>query len=70
MSALQSRPAIQVAPVVFVTQTVVPVVLALAVLGEDLDATPLGGRPADRARCWRHLSPAPARWRARRCCWR
>ena len=28
MSALQSRPAIQVAPVVFVTQTLVPVVLA------------------------------------------
>jgi hypothetical protein len=45
MSALQSRPAIQVAPVVFVTQTVVPVVLALAVLGEELSATPLGGVP-------------------------
>jgi hypothetical protein len=45
MSALQSRPAIQVAPVVFVTQTVVPVVLAPLLLGEDFGATPLGGVP-------------------------
>ena len=45
MSALQSRPAIQVAPVVFVTQTVVPVALALAVLGENLSATPAAGIP-------------------------
>jgi hypothetical protein len=45
MSALQSRPAIQVAPVVFVTQTVVPVVLAPLLLGEDFAATPLGGVP-------------------------
>jgi hypothetical protein len=45
MSALQSRPAIQVAPVVFVTQTVVPVVLAPLLLGERLSATPLGGVP-------------------------
>jgi drug/metabolite transporter (DMT)-like permease len=45
MSALQSRPAIQVAPVVFVTQTVVPVVLAPLVLGEHFSATPLGGVP-------------------------
>jgi len=45
MSALQSRPAIQVAPVVFVTQTVVPVVLAMLLLGESLSATPLGGLP-------------------------
>jgi hypothetical protein len=45
MSALQARPAIQVAPVVFVTQTVVPVVLALAILGENLGATPLEGLP-------------------------
>jgi hypothetical protein len=45
MSALQSRPAIQVAPVVFVTQTVVPVVLAPLLLGESFAATPLGGLP-------------------------
>lgn len=43
MSALQSRPAIQVAPVVFVTQTVVPVVLAPVLLGESFSGTPLGG---------------------------
>jgi hypothetical protein len=45
MSSLQSRPAIQVAPVVFVTQTVVPVVLAPLLLGESFAATPLGGIP-------------------------
>jgi hypothetical protein len=45
MSALQSRPAIQVAPVVFVTQTVVPIVLAPLLLGESFSATPLGGVP-------------------------
>src|SRR3984893_1944773 len=45
MSALQSRPAIQVAPVVFVTQTVVPIVLAPLLLGERFSATPLGGVP-------------------------
>src|SRR6202030_1977641 len=45
MSALQSRPAIQVAPVVFVTQTVIPVVLAPLLLGERFTATPLGGVP-------------------------
>jgi drug/metabolite transporter (DMT)-like permease len=45
MSALQARPAIQVAPVVFVTQTVVPVVLAPLLLGESFAATPLGGVP-------------------------
>jgi drug/metabolite transporter (DMT)-like permease len=44
-SALQSRPAIQVAPVVFVTQTVVPVVLAPLLLGERFSDTPLGGVP-------------------------
>ncbi len=44
-SALQSRPAIQVAPVVFVTQTVVPVVLAPLLLGESFSATPFGGVP-------------------------
>src|ERR1035437_515060 len=45
MSALQSRPAIQVAPVVFVTQTVIPVVLAPLLLGESFAGTPLGGVP-------------------------
>jgi hypothetical protein len=45
MSALQSRPAIQVAPVVFVTQTMIPVVLAPLLLGERFGATPLGGVP-------------------------
>jgi drug/metabolite transporter (DMT)-like permease len=45
MSALQSRPAIQVAPVVFVTQTVVPVALAPLLFGERFSATPLGGVP-------------------------
>ncbi len=44
-SALQSRPAIQVAPVVFVTQTVIPVVLAPLLLGERFSATPLDGVP-------------------------
>ena len=48
MSALQSRPAIQVAPVVFVTQTVVPVVLAPLLLGERFADTPLGGVPLAR----------------------
>jgi hypothetical protein len=45
MSALQARPAILVAPVVFVTQTVIPVALAPTLLGEHLGATPLGGAP-------------------------
>jgi hypothetical protein len=45
MSALQSRPAIQVAPVVFVTQTVVPVALAPLLFGERFSATPLAGVP-------------------------
>jgi hypothetical protein len=45
MSALQSRPAIQVAPVVFVTQTMIPVVLAPLLLGERFSGTPLGGVP-------------------------
>ncbi len=45
MSALQSRPAIQVAPVVFVTQTIVPVALAPLLFGERFTATPLGGVP-------------------------
>jgi hypothetical protein len=45
MSALQSRAAIQVAPVVYVTQTVIPVVLAPLLLGEHFSDTPLGGVP-------------------------
>lgn len=45
MSALQSRPAIQVAPVVFVTQTVVPLLVAPLLLGESFADTPLGGVP-------------------------
>jgi hypothetical protein len=45
MSSLQSRPAIQVAPVVFVTQTAVPLVLAPLLLGESFAHTPAGGLP-------------------------
>lgn len=45
MSALQSRPAILVAPVVFVTQTVIPVVLAPTILEEHFTSTPAGGIP-------------------------
>jgi hypothetical protein len=45
MSALQSRPAIQVAPVVFVIQTVIPVALAPLLFGESFRDTPLGGIP-------------------------
>ncbi|HEY2592856.1 MAG TPA: hypothetical protein VGK33_03025, partial [Chloroflexota bacterium] len=44
-SSLQSRPAIQVAPVVFVTQTIVPVVVAPLLFGERFSDTPLGGTP-------------------------
>jgi hypothetical protein len=44
-SALQERPAIQVAPVVFVTQTAIPVALAPVLFGERFTATPLGGVP-------------------------
>jgi len=44
-SSLQARPAIQVAPVVFVTQTVVPVLLAPLLFDERFSATPLGGIP-------------------------
>jgi hypothetical protein len=45
MSSLQRRPAIQVAPVVFVIQTVVPVALAPILFGESFSATPAGGVP-------------------------
>lgn len=42
-SAFQSRPASQVAPLVFSAQTVLPVLLAPLVGGEDWGSTPLGG---------------------------
>jgi len=42
-SAFQTRPASQVAPLVFSAQTVLPVMLAPLVGGEDWGATPLGG---------------------------
>ncbi len=45
MSAMQSRPTIQVAPVVFVTQTVIPVIVAPVLFGEYFDTTPLQGWP-------------------------
>jgi hypothetical protein len=45
MSALQARPAIQVAPVVFVTQTVIPIVVAPLLFGESFADTPLSGVP-------------------------
>jgi hypothetical protein len=44
-SSLQARPAIQVAPIVFVTQTIVPVVVAPLLFGERFSATPLSGVP-------------------------
>ena len=44
-SSLQARPAIQVAPVVFVTQTLVPVALAPVLFGERFSDTPLAGVP-------------------------
>jgi drug/metabolite transporter (DMT)-like permease len=43
MSALQSRPATQVAPIVFVVQVSVPVALAPFLGGESWAHTPLGG---------------------------
>jgi drug/metabolite transporter (DMT)-like permease len=45
MSALQLRPAILVAPVVFVVQTVVPIALAPLILHESFIDTPLSGIP-------------------------
>jgi drug/metabolite transporter (DMT)-like permease len=42
-SAFQTRPASQVAPLVFSAQTVLPVLLAPLVGGEDWSHTPLGG---------------------------
>jgi hypothetical protein len=43
MSALQRRPATQVAPVMFAVQVLVPVVLAPLIFGESWAGTPLGG---------------------------
>jgi hypothetical protein len=43
MTALQTRPAIQVAPVVFAVQTLVPVGLAPVLVHERFSGTPLGG---------------------------
>jgi drug/metabolite transporter (DMT)-like permease len=43
MSALQRRPATQVAPVMFAVQVLVPVLLAPLVFGESWASTPLGG---------------------------
>jgi drug/metabolite transporter (DMT)-like permease len=43
MSALQSRPATQVAPIVFVVQITLPVLLAPVLGGESWSGTPLGG---------------------------
>ena len=45
MSALQTRPAMLVAPVVFVAQTFVPVMLAPLILHESFLDTPLSGVP-------------------------
>jgi hypothetical protein len=45
MSSLQRRPAIQVAPVVFVFQTAIPVALAPILFNESFAATPAGGVP-------------------------
>lgn len=43
MSALQSRPATHVAPVMFAVQVLVPVLLAPLIFGESWSDTPLGG---------------------------
>lgn len=43
MSALQSRPATHVAPVMFAVQVLVPVALAPLIFGESWGSTPLGG---------------------------
>ena len=50
----------------FVTQTVVPVVVAPLLFGERFADTPLGGVPL--ALSLALLVPAPRRSRARRCC--
>src|SRR5207237_909306 len=43
MTALQRRAAVQVAPIVFVVQVVVPVLLAPVLAGEHWSSTPGGG---------------------------
>lgn len=43
MSALQQRPATQVAPAMFAVQVLVPVLLAPLIFGESWGSTPLGG---------------------------
>jgi drug/metabolite transporter (DMT)-like permease len=43
MSALQKRPATQVAPVMFAIQVLLPVLLAPLIFGESWDTTPLSG---------------------------
>ena len=43
MSALQHRPATQVAPVMFAIQVLIPVILAPLIFGESWAETPLGG---------------------------
>lgn len=43
MSALQRRPATQVAPMMFAVQVLVPVLLAPLIFGESWAGTPLGG---------------------------
>jgi hypothetical protein len=45
MSALQRRPATRVAPAMFATQVLVPVVLAPLIFSESWGGTPLGGAP-------------------------
>ena len=68
MSSLQPRPAIQVAPVVFVIQTAVPVALAPILFNESFASTPGGGVPLGVSLA---VVVAGGRcWRARRCCWR
>jgi drug/metabolite transporter (DMT)-like permease len=43
LTALQTRPATQVGPVIYVVPLIVPVLLAPLIAGEDWGATPLGG---------------------------
>ena len=43
LTALQTRPATQVGPVIYVVPLIVPVLLAPVIAGEDWGSTPLGG---------------------------
>lgn len=43
LTALQTRPATQVGPVIYVVPLIVPVLLAPLIAGEDWGSTPLGG---------------------------